>query len=151
MSPDAAAKSLSAEDEFLPGVQIAPSAVRFQYARSRGPGGQNVNKVNTKAELWVPVTEIHGLSERAVGRLRRMAGKRLTTAGEIHIASDTERSQEANRLAALVRLRVLLASAMHEPKPRRKTKPTRASQRRRIESKRHRADVKSSRRGGESD
>jgi ribosome-associated protein len=151
MCADAIPSSSSSEDEFLPGVHIAPSAVRFQFARSRGPGGQNVNKVNTKAELWVPVTEIHGLSERAVGRLRRMAGKRLTAAGEIHIAADTERSQEANRLAALVRLRVLLATAIHEPKPRRKTKPTRASQRRRIESKRRRSDVKSSRRGTDSD
>ncbi len=151
MADERIASSPPPEDEILPGVRIAPAAVRFQFARSRGPGGQNVNKVNSKAELWVPVSAIHGLSERAIGRLRRMAGKRLTGVDEIHIASDTERSQEANRLAALVRLRVLIVTAMHEPKPRRKTKPTRASQRRRIESKRHRSQIKSGRRGSESE
>jgi len=148
MAAEGIPSSSSPEDEILPGVWIAPSSVRFQYARSRGPGGQNVNKVNTKAELWVPLAEIYGLSPAAMGRLRAMAGKRLTDAGEIHIASDAERSQEANRLATLVRLRALLAAAKFEPKPRRKTKPTRSSQRKRIEGKRHRAAIKSSRRPG---
>lgn len=126
-------------------MSVAPTAVRFQYARSRGPGGQNVNKVNSKAELWVRVDDICGLTDRAQQRLRKIAGKRLTAAGEIHIAADEERSQEANRLAALVRLRALLAAATHEPKIRRKTKPTRAAQRRRVESKRHRSQIKSRR------
>jgi ribosome-associated protein len=143
--------SASPEDEILPGVWIAPSAVRFQYARSRGPGGQNVNKVNTKAELWVRLTAIHGLSEAAMIRLRNLAGKRLTTQGEIHIASDTERSQEANRLATLVRLRAMLAAAKFEPKARRKTKPSRSSQRKRVEGKRRRSEIKSSRRSTSDD
>jgi ribosome-associated protein len=151
MAAEGTPSSSSPEDEILPGVWIAPSAVRFQYARSRGPGGQNVNKVNTKAELWVPLAAIYGLSPAAMGRLRSMAGKRLTDAGEIHIASDAERSQEANRLATLVRLRALLAAAKFEPKPRRKTKPTRSSQRKRIEGKRHRSAIKSSRRPGKED
>ena len=131
--------------ELAPGVRAPASAVRFQYARSSGPGGQNVNKLNTKAELWVPLDAITGLSERAAARLRAAAGRRLTAAGEIHIASDSERTQEANREAVLARLRALLLHAMHEPKPRRKTKPTRASKQRRLESKRRRSDVKSRR------
>src|SRR5438067_11987990 len=83
--------------ELAPGVRVPASALRFQFARSSGPGGQNVNKVNTKAELWVPLASLSTFGERALGRLRTLAGKRLTSAGEIHIASDTERSQEANR------------------------------------------------------
>ena len=125
--------------------------MRFQFARSGGPGGQNVNKLNTKAELWVPVAAITGLSERAVARLRALAGRRLTGADEIHISAETERSQEGNRSAALDRLRQLLLEAMHEPKPRRKTKPSRASKRRRLESKRKRSEVKSRRRGTKGD
>jgi ribosome-associated protein len=132
--------------ELAPGVRVGESAVRWQFARSGGPGGQNVNKVNTKAELWVPVVMLP-LSERAMGRLRKLAGRRLTAGDEIHIAADTERTQEGNRTGALQRLRELLVEAMHEPKPRRKTKPTRASQQRRLESKKRRSEVKSRRRG----
>lgn len=132
--------------EVAPGVRAPESALRFQYARSSGPGGQNVNKVNTKAELWVPVSALTGLTDRAVGRLRAMAGRRLTAAGEIHIAADTERTQEGNRSAVLDRLRELLVQAMHEPKPRRKTRPSRAAKQRRLESKRRRGEVKSMRR-----
>lgn len=133
--------------EFVPGVRIVESAMRFRYARSSGPGGQNVNKVNTKAEAWLPLDAIYGLGERATARLRQMAGKRLTVAGEIHIAADTERTQEANRAAVLDRLRALLTQAAREPKVRRKTKPSRAAKRRRLESKRRRSVVKSNRRG----
>src|SRR5258708_3452310 len=133
--------------DLAPGVKVSASALRLQYARSRGPGGQNVNKVNTKAELWVPLAAIWGLSERAAARLAGMAGKRLTAAGEIHVASDSERSQEQNREAALERLRALIRAAVHEPKARRKTKPSKAAKRRRVESKRRRGEVKSMRRG----
>jgi ribosome-associated protein len=141
----------SSPDEILPGVRIPDSAMRFQFARSGGPGGQNVNKLNTKAELWVPLTAIVGLSEAAAGRLKTMAGKRLTGAGEIHITSETERTQEGNRGAVLDRLRALLAAAVHEPKRRRKTKPSKAAKRRRLESKRRKSEIKSGRRSGPRD
>ena len=134
--------------EIVPGVYIPDSAMRFQFARSGGPGGQYVNKLNTKAELWVPLVAITGMSDRAIGRLRTLAGKRLTGAGEIHLTAETERSQEGNRAAVLGRLRQLLLDALHEPKPRRKTKPSRAAKRRRLESKRRRSEVKSRRRAG---
>jgi ribosome-associated protein len=134
--------------ELAPGVKVSEAALRFQYARSRGPGGQNVNKVNTKAEVWIAVTAIWGLTARAADRLRDIAGKRMTAAGEIHIAADSERSQEQNRLAVMDRLRTMVAAAVHEPKARRKTKPSRASRRRRVEAKRHRGEIKSGRRGG---
>ena len=138
----------SAADEILPGVRIPDSAMRFQFARSGGPGGQNVNKLNTKAELWVPLSSIIGLSERAIERLKAIAGRRLTIAGEIHITSETERTQEGNRTAVVDRLRALLAAAVHEPKKRRKTKPSKASKRRRLESKRRKSEIKSGRRSG---
>lgn len=127
------------------GVWIPADALRVQYARSRGPGGQNVNKVNTKAEIWTPVGRIMGLSEAAAQRLRAIAGKRLTLQDEIHIAADLSRSQERNREEAISRLAVMVSAALHEPKPRRKTKPSRAAKMRRVESKRRRGQIKSGR------
>lgn len=131
--------------ELAPGIFAPESAVRFQYARSSGPGGQNVNKVNTKAELWATASAITGLTDAARLRLQQMAGHRWTIAGEIHIASDTERRQEGNREEVLTRLRDLLLQAIHEPKKRRKTRPSRASKRRRVDGKRRRGDIKAGR------
>ena len=134
--------------DLIPGVRVPESALRMQFARSGGPGGQNVNKLNTKAELWVLVDAITGLSPAAAGRLRDMAGRRLTAAGELHLTAETERSQERNREAVMDRLRDLIRKAGFEPKPRRKTKPTRASKQRRLESKRRRGAIKSGRKHG---
>ena len=135
--------------ELAPGVRAAESAMRWQYARSSGPGGQNVNKVNTKAEVWVAVGAMVGLSERAKGRLRRLSGRRLLATDEIHIAADSERTQEGNRVEVLARLRELLVTAMHEPKARRKTKPSRGSRERRLQAKKRRSEIKSRRQGRE--
>src|SRR5215207_9684273 len=87
--------------ELAPGVRAPQSAVRFQFARSGGPGGQNVNKLNTKAELWVTLDAITGMTHRALARLRVMAGRRVTAAGDIHLVSETERGQEGNRAAVM--------------------------------------------------
>ncbi len=134
--------------ELLPGVRLPEAAVRFQFARSSGPGGQNVNKLNTKAEVWVRPEAIQGLNERALERLRTMAGKRITTAGELHLSAEAERTQEGNRTAVIERLRQMVRQARFEPKPRRKTRPSRASKQRRLDSKHRRSDVKSKRRSG---
>ena len=133
--------------ELAPGVFAPAGAVRLQYARSGGPGGQNVNKLNTKAELWVEVDAIQGLRDAARARLRALAGTRLTKFGEIHITSETARSQEANRQAAFDRLRELILRAQVEPKLRKKTKPSKAAKRRRLEHKRRRGEVKRHRGG----
>jgi ribosome-associated protein len=133
--------------ELTRGVRIPADALRVQYARSRGPGGQNVNKVNTKAEIWAPVSKLVGMSDVALQRLRAIAGKRLTLQDEIHIAADRSRSQERNREEAITRLAVMISAALHEPKPRRKTKPSRAAKMRRVESKRRRGQIKSKRQG----
>jgi ribosome-associated protein len=132
--------------EIAPGVFAPADALRFQFARSGGPGGQNVNKLNTKAELWVSVDRLLGLRPSARERLKHAAGRRLTAAGEIHLANESERGQEANRAAVMQRLREMIVTARVEPKVRRKTKPSRAAKARRLEQKRRRSDVKSMRR-----
>jgi ribosome-associated protein len=137
----------SSPSELAPGVTAPSGALRLQYARSSGPGGQNVNKVNTKAELWIGVESLGGLTFNARQRLRHLAGRRLTLADEIHLSSDQERSQVANREAILESLRAMIILAKREPKVRRKTRPTKASKRRRLESKRHRSEIKQGRRG----
>jgi ribosome-associated protein len=121
--------------------------MRFQFARSSGPGGQNVNKLNTKAELWVSISALRGISSDSMGRLMLLAGRRLTRQGEIHLTAEASRSQEANRQAVLDRLRELLIAAMHRPRPRRKTRPSRASRQKRLNAKKHRGKIKSGRRG----
>jgi ribosome-associated protein len=133
--------------ELAPGVFAPAGAVRLQYARSGGPGGQNVNKLNTKAELWVRINAIQGLRDAARARLRALAASRLTKSDEIHIASETARSQEANRQAAFDRLRDLIVRAKVEPKVRKKTKPSKAARQRRLEGKRRRGEVKRHRGG----
>jgi ribosome-associated protein len=135
--------------ELAPGVRVDPGRLRLQYARSSGPGGQNVNKVNTKTELWVPIDALIGMTEAARGRLARLAGFRLTQAGEIHIAADNHRTQEANRAEAFERLRELIVAAVHVPKARRKTKPSKGAKRRRLDAKKRRGAVKSNRRYSE--
>jgi ribosome-associated protein len=128
-----------------PGVFLPSWAMRFQFARSGGPGGQNVNKLNTKAELWVRPADLRGMHPEAVGRLRALAGKRLTKEGEIHIVAETARTQEQNRAAVLEKLRELVVAAMHRPKVRKKTRPSRGAKERRLESKKRRGVIKAKR------
>lgn len=137
----------SAGIELAPGVRVDEGALSFSFVRSSGPGGQNVNKVNTKAELRVPVAAIRGLPPDAFERLVLLAGRRLTSANELVITAQATRSHEANREDALDRLRALVAQALRRPRPRRPTKPSRASKRRRVEAKRRRSQTKSLRRG----
>lgn len=132
--------------ELAPGVRVPSSALRMEFSRSSGPGGQNVNKVNTKVDLWVSVWALRGLPPDAIDRLRTLAGSRLTTADEIHIAADEYRSQQANRASALGRLRDLLLQAKQRPRRRRPTRPGAASRQARLDEKRRRSQIKSSRR-----
>lgn len=117
----------------------------FTFARSGGPGGQSVNKLNSRAQLRVPVSAIIGLDEQATVRLRRLAGQRLTAADELLISSDRHRSQLDNRRDCWARLADLVAEAERIPKRRRKTRPSRAIIERRLEAKRQRSSRKRSR------
>src|SRR5688500_1745260 len=132
--------------EVAPGVHAPAGAMRFQFARSGGPGGQNVNKLNTKAELWVRIDLLTGLTAGARQRLRDAAGRRLTTAGEIHLVGETERGQEGNRAAVMERLREMSVRAKVEPKLRRKSKPSRSQKAKRLDAKKRRGQVKATRR-----
>lgn len=127
-----------------PGVSIPSSTLRFTAVRSSGPGGQNVNKVSSKIELRLDLADLP-LDAAPMSRLRRLAGRRITSGGELVITADGDRSQHANRAAALERLQDLVTRALIAPKPRYATKPTKGSERRRIEAKKRRSQSKQSR------
>jgi ribosome-associated protein len=131
--------------EIAPGAWVEEDQLRFSYCRSSGPGGQNVNKVNTKAELRVALAALRGLSERTRARLAQLAGSRLTNQGELILTCEVSRSQESNRDTALLKLRELLVRAQHQPKPRKATRPSAGARRRRLESKRIRSQIKAGR------
>jgi ribosome-associated protein len=105
-----------------------------------------VNKLSTKAELRVALDAIEGLSSEAADRLRELAGRRLTQAGEIVLVASTSRSQLDNKQECLARLQALVTDAVDVPKPRKATRPSKASVERRLSEKRHTSRRKESRR-----
>lgn len=133
-----------------PGVWIAPALLRYAFTSSSGPGGQNVNKRATRAELRVFLNDIP-IHPQAIERLAKLAGRRATDAGELIIESDVHRSQGRNRDECLERLCDLVKEAIVKPKVRRPTKPSAGSKRRRIEAKKHRGDIKRGRGSGGED
>ena len=126
-------------------IEIPDDELEWKFVRSSGPGGQNVNKVSSAVQLRFLLPRNTSLPGAVRGRLRRFAGRKLVDDGSILIAARSERSQEQNRRAALERLAELIRAALVEPKIRKKTRPTRASAERRIESKKRRAGTKRSR------
>ena len=126
-------------------IEIPDEELEWKFVRSSGPGGQNVNKVSSAVQLRFLLPRNTSLPGAVRGRLRRLAGQKLVDDGSILIAARRERSQEQNRRAALERLAELIRAALIEPKVRKKTRPTRASMERRIESKKRRAGTKRSR------
>ena len=137
---------MSADIVVTPRLTIPAGELSMSFARSGGPGGQNVNKVSSKVELrWNPRTSAALTSDDRALLLDRLANK-LTTDGTLIVTSTLTRDQLKNRDDAQSKLALILRAALHREKPRRETRPTRASKRRRVADKRHRADIKKNRR-----
>ncbi|MEQ8316502.1 MAG: alternative ribosome rescue aminoacyl-tRNA hydrolase ArfB [Phycisphaerales bacterium] len=129
-----------------PGATVPGSALRFRQSPSSGPGGQNVNRRHTRAELRVGLLDIR-MPVRARKRLRELAGERMTADGTLILTSEKTRSARRNQEDCLERLKDLCREAMIEPKRRIPTRPSRRSNERRLEAKRQNAERKR-RRGG---
>ncbi|MEX0586113.1 MAG: alternative ribosome rescue aminoacyl-tRNA hydrolase ArfB [Pirellulales bacterium] len=127
-------------------IRLPLTELTFTYVRSSGPGGQNVNKVASKAVLrWQPATS-GGLPEDVRERFLRRYDSRLTNAGELILTSDRYRDQGRNTADCLDKLRAMLAAVADPPKPRKRTKPSRASVERRLKSKQRAGAKKQGRR-----
>jgi len=127
-------------------ISIDESELQLEFVQASGPGGQNINKVATAVQLRFDAASSPSLPEEVRTRLRRLAGKRMTAEGILIVEASQHRSQERNRQEAIDRLVDLLRQAAKKPRLRRKTKPTAASRRKRLETKRRRGEIKRLRR-----
>lgn len=126
-------------------IRIPLEEFAWSYARSGGPGGQNVNKVSSKAVLRWPLATSPSVPDEVKARFREKFPSRVTVEGDVVMSSELTRDQGRNREDCLEKLAGLLRSAAARPKVRRATKPSKASKRRRVEAKRHEATRKSNR------
>ncbi len=120
--------------------------LRYSASRSSGPGGQNVNKVNSKVELRFSVTLSNQLSENEKQMLIHKLGNKLSLDGELILTSQTERSQLQNKLMVTERFYILIATALTPNKKRKPTKRTKASIEKRLDKKKRQAEKKANRR-----
>lgn len=123
-------------------IQIDESEIEERFVRASGPGGQHVNKASTAVQLRFDVAGSSSLPDAVKQRLTRLAGSRMTKAGELIIQAEDHRSQSLNRETARERLKSLIVKASHTPKPRKKTRPSLSSVRRQKEAKAQRAQRK---------
>jgi ribosome-associated protein len=127
-------------------ISIREDELEERFIRASGPGGQNVNKLNTAVQLRFDVRHSSALRDDVRARLTRLAGQRLTNDGVLVITAQRHRTQERNRQDALDRLIELIRRAAIAPKPRRPTKPTKGSKERRLQGKKQRSTIKGLRR-----
>ena len=123
----------------------------LQFSRSAGPGGQNVNKLNTRVTLTLPLRELPGISEADARRLESKLSNRLTADGELQIHSQESRSQLRNRETTVQRALDLILAALEPRRRRIATRPSAASKARRIEGKKQRGQIKKRRKPPEPD
>lgn len=123
-------------------TQINESEITFDYIRAAGPGGQNVNKVATAAQLRFDVWNNSSLPVDVKSRLVKLAGRRITSEGILIIEARRFRTQEQNRADAIERFVALVQKSLEAPKRRQKTKPTAGSREKRLQSKKKRSNVK---------
>lgn len=125
-----------------PEIAIDEAELSESFVRASGPGGQNVNKLSTAVQLRFDVRRSRALPDPVAVRLMRLAGRRLTDEGVLIITAQRFRTQERNRADARERLAALIAEAAVPPTPRRPTRPTLASKKRRLEEKGRRGATK---------
>jgi ribosome-associated protein len=127
-------------------LRIPADEFSWTFVRSSGPGGQNVNKVASKAVLRWNVVASPSLPEDVKARLQQQQRRRISSSGDLLLTSQRYRDQERNRLDCLDKLAEMLRAAVMMPKARRKTKPSRGARERRLAAKKRRSALKSSRR-----
>ncbi len=128
-----------------PDISLSPQEIKFEFIRSSGPGGQNVNKVATAVQLRFDLHSSPSLPPEVKRRLRKLAGKKVSVDGILVIQASRFKSQDQNRQDAVERLRRLILQATVKPKRRIKTRPSRQSKLRRLEAKRRRSRLKRNR------
>ncbi len=134
-----------------PRLTIPVGELEISFARSGGPGGQNVNKVSSKVDLrWNPTTSLALTNDDRLLLLDKLKN-RLTTEGQLIVTSQLTRDQIKNRQDALSKLALIVRAALDRPKPRKPTKVSKGAKRRRVADKRHKSEIKRNRSGGGDD
>jgi ribosome-associated protein len=128
--------------QITPEILLPDADLVWSFVRASGPGGQNVNKVATAAQLRFDLAATQSLAPAVKERLRSLAGRRVTDDGALIIMARNQRTQEGNRREALERLAELVRRASVAPKARKATRPTRAARERRLQTKTQRRTTK---------